>query len=1037
MSNYMAHGFCLLWEPGLIRLHVISDIITGLAYYAIAIALFYFIYKRRDTPFPLMFLLFSVFILSCGTTHLSAAYTIYVPKYWEEGVIKAITAFVSVVAAILLIPLIPKAISLPSLTKTLDENKNLNGILKKQVEKLILSNTRLNDEIAERRQTENAMKELSYKMELILNSAAEGIYSLDLEGKVTSINPAGVRMLGYEIEEVIGKHCHSTWHHSRPDGTPLLVEECGLNYVLERGTSGSAENTRFWKKDGTSFPVEYASTPMFEADKLVGAVVTFKDITERVEAEAAIRSSEHRYRSLFENMLEGFAYCKMLYEDNRPQDFIYLAVNGAFERLTGLNNVVGRKITEVIPGIKEANPELFEIYGRVVATGKPERFETYSESFGGWLYVSVYSNEKGFFVAVFDNITEHKRADIALRASEEKYRTLIQEINDGVFIMDDRGTFTFVNNALARIHGYEKPDELIGRNFVELSPPEAREALKQEFSRNMQSDQDVGIIDIPIERLDKSKGYIQIHPVRIVENGRLVGVRGIVRDITERNRAEESLKISEEKYRNLVNNAPVGIYKANFAGKFLYVNKALATMFEFDSPEAMMSENLLSRYKNPEDRVHFLDELKKTGKVNNFELDTLSKTGKTIHIILNSTLEDGAISGMVLDVTEQKKLQAQLRHSQKMEAIGTLAGGIAHDFNNILNVIMGYGAMVLDGIKTDSLSKGHMNEVLAAADKAANLTKRLLAFSRKHVVEMKPVNVNELILGTEKMLSRIIGEDIIFTTELTGKKLTVMADAGQIEQVLVNLASNARDAMPKGGRLTISSGIREVDDEYITAYGYGKTGTYALIAVTDTGTGMDAETQKKIFEPFFTTKGIGEGTGLGLSIAYGIIKQHNGYIQVYSEEGKGSTFKIFLPLVQEGAAKGQEPEAVASIKGGTETILVAEDDAALRKLARIVLESFGYTVITAEDGEDAISKYLENREKIQLVILDMLMPKKSGKEASEEIRKISPDVRTLFMSGYTMDMLSKKQLLDEGMDFILKPVSPKDLLEKIRKMLDS
>ncbi len=782
-SNYMAHGFCLLWEPGLIRLHVISDVITGLAYYAIAIALFYFIYKRRDAPFPLVFLLFGIFILSCGTTHLFAAYTIYVPKYWEEGVIKAITAFVSVVAAILLIPLIPKAISLPSLTKTLDENKNLNGILKKQVEKLILSNTRLNDEIAERRQAETAMKELSYKMELILNSAAEGIYGLDLEGKVSFINPAGVRMLGYEIEEVIGKHRHSTWCHSRPDGTPLPAEECGLNYLFDEGDSGSADNTRFWKKDGTSFPVEYASTPMFEADKLVGAVVTFKDITERVEAEAA-------------------------------------------------------------------------------------------------------------------------------------------------------------------------------------------------------------------------------------------------------------LKISEEKYRNLVDNAPVGIYKANFAGRFLYVNKALAATFEFDSPEEMMSENILARYKNPEDRAAFLDELKKNGKVSNFELDTISKTGKTIHIILNSTLEDGTISGMVLDVTEQKKLQAQLLHAQKMEAIGTLAGGVAHDFNNILNVIMGYGSMVLDGMKTDSLSKEHMNEVLAAADKAATLTKRLLAFSRKHVVEMKPVNVNELILGIEKMLSRIIGEDIVFTTELTGEKLTVMADAGQIEQVLVNLASNARDAMPKGGRLTISSGTKKVDDEYISAYGYGKTGTYALIAVTDTGTGMDPETQKKIFEPFFTTKGIGEGTGLGLSIAYGIMKQHNGYIQAYSEEGKGSAFKIFLPLVQEGAAKGREPEAIDSIKGGTETILVAEDDEALRKLARLVLESFGYRVITAEDGEDAINKYLENREKIHLVILDMLMPKKSGKEASEEIRKISPEVRTLFMSGYTMDMLSKKQLLDEGMDFILKPVSPKDLLEKIRKMLD-
>ena len=391
---------------------------------------------------------------------------------------------------------------------------------------------------------------------------------------------------------------------------------------------------------------------------------------------------------------------------------------------------------------------------------------------------------------------------------------------------------------------------------------------------------------------------------------------------------------------------------------------------------------------------------------------------------------------VINDISEKAVLENQLLHAQKMEAIGTLAGGIAHDFNNILNVIIGYGTMALDRLGDDKLSKEQLNEVLAAADRAANLTKRLLIFSRKQVVEVKPVNVNELILGVEKMLSRIISEDIAFTMELASRKMIVMADAAQIEQVLMNLITNAKYAMPKGGKLTISTGIKEMDDTYIMAYGYGKAGTYALISVADTGSGMDAETQTKIFEPFFTTKGVGEGTGLGLSIVYGIIKQHNGYIKVYSEPGAGTEFKIFLPLIEAVIAKEMEVEAVAPGKGGTETILLAEDDASLRKLSRIVLESFGYTVITAEDGEDAIAKYKENRAKIQLVILDMIMPKKSGNEAYEEIKNIRPDIKALFVSGYTMDIIHQNELLDQGIDYILKPVSPRDLIKKVRETLD-
>lgn len=391
---------------------------------------------------------------------------------------------------------------------------------------------------------------------------------------------------------------------------------------------------------------------------------------------------------------------------------------------------------------------------------------------------------------------------------------------------------------------------------------------------------------------------------------------------------------------------------------------------------------------------------------------------------------------ILTDITQLKKLEGQLRHAQKMEAIGTLAGGIAHDFNNILNVIMGYGYLVQDDLGENHPSRARLNEVLTAAERAANLTKRLLAFSRKQVADLKPLDVNENVIGIKKMLSRIIGEDVELVTNLSDQKIMIMADGGQIEQVLMNLTTNARDAMPKGGSLTIKTELFEIDDRFIEANGYGELGTYAHISITDTGVGMNDETQKKIFEPFFTTKEIGKGTGLGLSIAYGIIKQHKGFITVSSGLGKGTTFNIYLPLLQETHVEYQESEIAPAVKGGMETILLAEDDPALRNMSRIVLESFGYNVICAEDGEDAVMKFTDNSDKIQLVILDVIMPKKSGKEAYEEIRKTRPSVKAFFASGYTADIINQHEILEQGIELIHKPVSPKDLLAKVRSVLD-
>jgi CheY-like chemotaxis protein len=298
------------------------------------------------------------------------------------------------------------------------------------------------------------------------------------------------------------------------------------------------------------------------------------------------------------------------------------------------------------------------------------------------------------------------------------------------------------------------------------------------------------------------------------------------------------------------------------------------------------------------------------------------------------------------------------------------------------------------------------------------------------------MDVNGMVMDMKKMLLRIIGEDINLIMDLMGTETMVMADAGQMEQVLFNLATNARDVMPKGGSLTIKTELSEIDAEFIKAHEYGVAGAYAVISITDTGPGIDKERQARIFDPFFTTKEVGKSTGLGLPIAYGIIKQHNGYIKVYSETGKGTTFKIWLPVIEDRAEKKSEIEPLISLKGGTETILVAEDDASLRRLAQTVLEAFGYRVIIAEDGEETIVKFMENRDRIHLVMLDMIMPKKSGKEAYEEIRKTSPGTRALFLSGYTADVLKDQELIDEGFDFIHKPVLPRDLVKKVREILD-
>jgi signal transduction histidine kinase len=386
---------------------------------------------------------------------------------------------------------------------------------------------------------------------------------------------------------------------------------------------------------------------------------------------------------------------------------------------------------------------------------------------------------------------------------------------------------------------------------------------------------------------------------------------------------------------------------------------------------------------------------------------------------------------------EKEHLESQLRQAQKMEAIGQLAGGVAHDFNNILCAIIGFATLLEMSMKKDDPSRRHLEQILSAADRATSLTQGLLTFSRKQILNPQPTNLNSIVHRIERMLARLITEDIELRLFLSDQELNVLVDTGQIDQVLLNLATNARDAMPHGGVLTIKTKEADPPDDFLAESASLPSTRYAQITVTDTGSGMEKETREKIFEPFFTTKDVGKGTGLGLSMVYGIVKQHNGHINVSSELGEGTTFRIYLPMTPEENLSPATSDQPSQPVAGSETILVVEDNPEVRNLSRTVLETFGYRIIEGVDGEDAVDQFSRNLHDIDLVVMDVVMPKMNGQQAYREISKVRPGVKVLFMSGHTADIIKEKGILTDGCNFIHKPVTPMELLRKIRLLLDS
>jgi two-component system cell cycle sensor histidine kinase/response regulator CckA len=613
---------------------------------------------------------------------------------------------------------------------------------------------------------------------------------------------------------------------------------------------------------------------------------------------------------------------------------------------------------------------------------------------------------------------------------------------DGIAIISSLGEYKYVNQAFARMMGYGSADEVVGSSWQEVSNPRDLEAVR-------------GEMDAALAERGKWSGTVTVHA-----KGRTIplevgitklpegGVVTVSRDISDRRRAELSRAEAEAKYQTLVEQVAAISYIAEVGvnGEWIYISPQVEMMFGFTADEWLTGSRDWMKYVHPDDHpvVEAAEEASKRGERFQAEYRVIRKDGRVIWVSDTAVVVPGSDShplmeGIILDITDRKALEGQLQQARRMEAVGRLAGGIAHDFNNLLTIIKGYTELGLTRAKNYPDVRADLERIEDASERAAGLVRQLLAFSRRQVLQPKVLDLNAIVEGLDKLLRRLMDEDISMKT-VVGRDLgRIKADPGQIEQVIMNLVVNARDAMPDGGRLTVETENVELDSVYARDHVTVRPGHYVMLAVSDTGVGMSGETIAHIFEPFYTTKESGRGTGLGLSTVYGIVKQSGGYIWVYSEVGLGTTFKVYLPRVDEAV----ESAAVAKVGGGreravgNETILLVEDEPQLRELTREVLTSRGYSVVEAKDPEEAERLAAEYGARIQLLLTDVIMPGISGRELAKKLSAKNPGMRILYMSGYTYNVIAQNGTLERGVAFLQKPFAPGVLAEKVREVLDA
>lgn len=638
--------------------------------------------------------------------------------------------------------------------------------------------------------------------------------------------------------------------------------------------------------------------------------------------------------------------------------------------------------------------------------------------------------------------------EIDERVEAEKQLAIFKELAEnsgqGLLMTNPHGEITYVNAALCISLDEGQPENVIGKDVFRYYSREDRQRLGEEIiPAVLENGQWLGEISLLSNKGRATPTIQNIFLIRDKEKKPLY-FANIITDISEHERAEKAIRESEEKYRGVVEESLVGVYILE-EGLFKYVNKQYCEISGY-TYEELVDKVYHLELVHPDDRESVRDNtnarLREKSDSIVYQFRMIRKDGREILVkalgSVSSHHGKPAIMGTLLDISKEQALEQQLRQAQKMEAIGQLAGGVAHDFNNILTALIGYGNLLKLKMRHDDPLRLYVDQILTSSEKAAGLTQNLLAFSRQQMIRLEPFKINEIIRDGEKLLKRLLTEDIELRLRLSDDDPAVLTDRTQMSQILLNLATNARDAMPQGGILTIETRTVELGKDFYFFHGMVQSGKYVLVTVSDTGHGMDSKTKEQIFNPFFTTKEVGKGTGLGLSIVYGIVKQHHGLIDVQSIPGSGTSFHLYFPAADTTAQQTTAADPASDgPTHGREVILVAEDNTEVRQLTKEVLEANGYTVLEARDGREAVEQFARNKDRISLVILDVVMPKKNGNEAYHEIRRMRDDVKALFTSGYTGDIILGKGIQDNAFNFIPKPLSPAELLKKVRVVLDN
>ncbi len=749
------------------------------------------------------------------------------------------------------------------------------------------------------------------------------------------------------------------------------------------------------------------------------------------------------FREYLENVPNGVCALDregvFLYSNRRAEEII----GYTREELTGKNlawaNIIADNSRDLIGSLfKEV---------RCGVCRKPERVDIIHKD--GYIVpveisASLIRHGDGDVILGFiSDITEKKVTELALLESRKMLHSFFDQGNDAILLISDY-VFVDCNLKTLEMFGCTK-DDIIGKSPVAFSTEyqydgtsslqKARhmldmtgEGMPQFFEwRHCRKDGTPFDAEVSLSCLElASETYIQV----------------VVRDVTERKRAQEDADRQREKLQTLSDSAPFGMVLIDAGGNFTYMNARFTKLLGYDLSDVPNGHSWFEKaYPDTAYRKRaigmWLEDFngpRSSGVLmpRSFVVTCKDGTTRTLNLRL-SALSSGDFLMTCEDVTEVKRLESRLNQAQKMESLGTLAGGIVHDFNNILTVLMGYTSLIKAKIKNDVDLHTYVDQMFATSQKAANLTRQLLTFSRQQPVVFGSIDINDAIRSTEKILRKLLTEDIELRIMLTSNSSIVMADRSHVDQIFFNLITNARDAMKSGGTVTIKTKITVMDNRFIEKHGFGIPGPYVDIRFSDTGEGMDEATLERIFDPFFTTKVPGHGTGLGLATVYGIIKQHNGYITASSKPGRGTTFKIYLPTTK--TRIDEKKDTIITAAKGREKILVAEDEEMVRDMVRKLLLQYGYTVIEAVNGQEAVEKYKLNPD-TGLVILDLIMPKKNGRVAYEEIRRINPDVKVLFTSGYTEDVFIRKGIEESRVSFMAKPLSLNDFLHKVREILD-